>query len=196
MSIFRDRWFCVTCACGHATHYPSSAGTGVAFQSGLRRLRVCVSKPFRESPHVDAASSACFIRRPAADDAGTSERESPAGQGEGLTTPRKQWDVAWVNYVHDQFKDQNSPSDVRRRRLVLSLPDSKNPVQVSKLPMLNPQIAMDYNGRTGKTLVRDLNALLTMGLIFRQRGHVFAKKELILAFLPWRNPEMGKLGAD
>jgi len=41
------------------------------------------------------------------------------GLREQVTTIRhQQFDVAWRNYVHEFFKDQNTPADVRRRHLV------------------------------------------------------------------------------
>jgi Fic family protein len=100
----------------------------------------------------------------------------------------QQWHVAWMNYVHDKFHDKNSPTDVRRRYIMLGLSRSEGAVPISKLSILTPEIAKEYAGKVQRTIARDINALLEMSLIERVRGGVRARKEVILAFLPWRNP--------
>lgn len=98
----------------------------------------------------------------------------------------QQLDLAWRNYVHELFKDKTSKSDVRRRRLVLDLSRAGEPVPRPKLAEVSPRVAAAYAGKTNKTLSRDLNALLVMGLVERDRkgDTVRARKEIILGFLP------------
>lgn len=104
------------------------------------------------------------------------------------TIRNHQWDVAWANYVHEQFHDKNGSSDVRRRHLVLALSSAPIGVAISKITELSPELVREYFGKTGKTLVRDLNALLGMDLIVKEpKGIVRARREKILAFLPWRS---------
>ena len=101
----------------------------------------------------------------------------------------QQWQVAWTNYVHDQFQDAQSASDVRRRHVVMALSAHREGVGQSRVAGLTPEIALEYAGKTAKTLVRDINALLQMGLIVKvSGGKVRANREAILAFLPWRSP--------
>lgn len=121
-------------------------------------------------------------------------RYSVTGLVEGLREQirfirQQQWHVAWINYVHDQFHDKNSSADVRRRHLVLALSEQPEPVAIGKVTDLTPLLAREYAGKTPKTVVRDLNAVITMGLVQRRRGTVRALREKILAFLPWRNQE-------
>ena len=100
-----------------------------------------------------------------------------------------QWDVTWRNYVHERFSGMNSKSDARRKRLVLELSkinDREGGVNVSQLSQLTPKLAADYASKTPKTLSRDLNAVIEMGLVLRQAQKVKANKGLILAFLPAR----------
>jgi Fic family protein len=100
-----------------------------------------------------------------------------------------QWDVAWVNYVHDRFRSRTSESEVRRRHLVLDLSELSEPVPLVKLREISPRIAAAYAKKTLKTLSRDLTALVEMGLIEQSRDGYRAKTEIILAFLPLRrNP--------
>jgi Fic family protein len=111
---------------------------------------------------------------------------------DGLKTQLKvirtqQLDVAWKNYVHDQFKDRASPSDKRRRDLVLDLADQPEAVALSKLTQISPRIAAAYARKNEKTLSRDVSALTDMRLVKKtEDGRYEARKELILAYLPSR----------
>jgi Fic family protein len=98
----------------------------------------------------------------------------------------QQWDVTWENYVHEQFRSRTSPSDVRRRHLLLDLSEHEEPVPASKLRDLSPRVAAAYAKKTPKTLSRDLRALVEMGLLEVARNGWRAKKEIILGFLPLR----------
>lgn len=95
----------------------------------------------------------------------------------------QQWDVAWRNYVHEAFSDKKSPSDVRRRHLVLDLSRVTEPVLFSKLPEVSPRLAAAYARKTTKTLSRDINTLNEMGLLVKDKGGYRARREVILAFL-------------
>lgn len=99
----------------------------------------------------------------------------------------QQWDVAWRNYVHELFRDKNSASDVRRRHLILDLGAHAEIIPLSKLSELTPRLAKAYATKSSKTLQRDLNELDKMGLVERLPDGLKAKRETILAFLPWRN---------
>ncbi|MCL4234172.1 MAG: Fic family protein [Deltaproteobacteria bacterium] len=100
----------------------------------------------------------------------------------------QQWDVAWRSFVHEEFRDRNGKSDVRRRRLVLDLSMENRVVPLAEVPRISVRVAAEYARTSGKTLSRDLNALEQMGLIEKTRLGVRARKETILAFLPFRAP--------
>jgi cell filamentation protein, protein adenylyltransferase len=108
----------------------------------------------------------------------------------------QQWDVIWRNYIHERFRDKQSPSDDRRRRLALAISQVDQPVRKSDVRRLTTRLAEDYAHKTTKTVSRDLNTLQTMNLIskaivrtpkgtFSHIGYV-ANREIILAFLPVR----------
>jgi Fic family protein len=99
----------------------------------------------------------------------------------------QQWDVAWRNYVHEAFQAQNSISQVRQRHLVLDLSGQPDWVEFGKIAELTPRLAKAYAGKTPKTVQRDVNAIVGMGLIERKGRKVKARREVILAFLPLRN---------
>jgi Fic family protein len=96
-----------------------------------------------------------------------------------------QWDIAWQNYVHERFEGAPSEANLRRKRLLLEL-SPRGEVDADAIPDLSAAIARDYASRTAKTLSRDLNALVGMGLLGRHGRKVWAMRESILAFLPVR----------
>jgi len=97
---------------------------------------------------------------------------------------QQQWDVAWENHVHGAFKDNKGPTADRRRWLVLDLSKAGSPIARAAITDLSPRLARAYARKTEKTLTRDLNALLGMGLLTKADEGYVANKTLILAFLP------------
>ena len=90
----------------------------------------------------------------------------------------------WTNFVHDRFKDRDTPADRRKRHLVLDLTAHGAPVPVGKLRELSPRLASAYAAKTSRTLSRDVNELVEMGLIAKQPAGYVARTDVILAFLP------------
>lgn len=103
------------------------------------------------------------------------------------TVRNQQLEIAWVNHVHRMFQGLKGFPHARRRRLVLALSKSEEPVPFNKLTELSAGVAVDYKDRTYRTLLRDVKALQAMNLINRNKdGRWEAKRETILAFLPIR----------
>jgi len=63
----------------------------------------------------------------------------------------------------------------------------REPVAVGKITELTPRLAKTYAGISAKTLQRDLAAVEEMELVERKPEGVRARRELILAFLPWQS---------
>jgi cell filamentation protein, protein adenylyltransferase len=101
---------------------------------------------------------------------------------------KQQFRVIWNDYVHEKFREHNTPADTRRRHLVLDISKRDKAVSISKLRELTPRVAAAYATKGTRTLSRDLKILESMGLINIQRSEVMACRELILAFLPVRGP--------
>jgi Fic family protein len=108
-----------------------------------------------------------------------------------------QLELAWQNYVHEQFKDKETVADERRRKLVIDLSKEDGSVPVNKVRELTKRQAAAYAGKTERTVVRDLRFLEEMGLVeFLDNGKtVRARSEIIKAFLPkrWVRPQKSKL---
>ncbi|MDQ4142676.1 MAG: Fic family protein [Actinomycetota bacterium] len=96
----------------------------------------------------------------------------------------QQWSVTWQNFVHEAFAGKKGPTAQRRRQLVLDLSKMEEPVPKGQLVVMTPALARMYAGTTEKTLTRDLNVLMRMDLITRERGRLRARTERIQAFLP------------
>jgi Fic family protein len=113
----------------------------------------------------------------------TGFRDALAAQIEVVREHQRQ--AAWVNYVHEKFRGLTSPSDIRRRRLVLAFSD-KGEVSRAQIPNISTEIYQLYSGKGAKTLTRDINSLVTMGLAEKTPRGVRVRTELIQAFLPLR----------
>jgi Fic family protein len=98
--------------------------------------------------------------------------------------------------VHEKFRDQSGANTKRQRDLVLELSTASDPVAVGKVGELTPRLAKAYAGISAKTLQRDLATVEELGLIERKPEGVRAKRELILAFLPWRRVNAKPEGAQ
>jgi Fic family protein len=104
---------------------------------------------------------------------------------EQISTIRShQLEIIWHNYVHDCFRGKNTPACVRQQLVMLALPPGWTPVNA--LPRLTTELAVEYHNKTAKTLTRDVNALLAMDLVARDRHAVRPRLELMQAFLPPR----------
>ena len=102
-----------------------------------------------------------------------------------------QWEVVWRDYVYQTFRGQSGPVVHRRRLVALELPRFRT-VETGKLRRMTPEIAELYAGRTSKTLTRDVNELVKMGLIVREGKTLQANGAILSQFLPSRrhDPDM------
>ncbi|HAL49313.1 MAG: Fic family protein [SAR202 cluster bacterium] len=91
---------------------------------------------------------------------------------------------AWENHVNVAFAGSNSAADSRRRHLALDLSSVGRPVAPHELRTLTTRLAAAYAGKTPKTVTRDINALLTMGLAQRNGKRIVSNQRALLAFLP------------
>jgi Fic family protein len=107
------------------------------------------------------------------------------GLREQLETIRsQQFADRWEQYVYQQFGRTNSPARLRQRQLVLELSKFDEPLAKAALRALSPGLAEMYQGKTGKTLTRDVNAIVDMGLVRHEPNGYAANKHVIEAFLP------------
>ena len=97
-----------------------------------------------------------------------------------------QWQVAWRHFVHEQFRTARNAPDRRRRTLALALSSLTDTVALDDLPNLGVAVARAYASLSRRTLIRDVQALVQLGLL-RQHGNALrVNRGLVQAFLPWR----------
>ncbi|MFI6332956.1 Fic family protein [Micromonospora chersina] len=99
---------------------------------------------------------------------------------------QEQMRVTWENFVHQSIHS-DSPAKRRQKAVVLDLTEQPTPVPTSKIPELTPRLAAEYATKGEKTLSRDVNVLVKMGLVKRVRGGLLANTDIIRAFLPERS---------
>ncbi len=94
-----------------------------------------------------------------------------------------QMGLAWEHFVFDTFRrEKQTPAARRRREVVLSLSQAEAPVKKRDVPTLAPKVAQMYAGKTTKTLTRDLNWLVDVGLVERTTDGYRARTERMKAF--------------
>jgi Fic family protein len=96
----------------------------------------------------------------------------------------QQFGDRWEQYVYQQFGRANTAARVRQRQLVLEMSKVDEPLTKAQLPRLSTGLVEMYHGKTDKTLSRDVNAILKMGLVRNQRNGYVPNKRVIEAFLP------------
>jgi len=114
-------------------------------------------------------------------------------RGQIGTIREQQIDVTWRNYVYERFQEKKGAHEERQRRLVLALGQVSSFVPISKVKELTPRIATDYAAKSDKTLQRDLAEMESAELIERREVEVRARRELVLAFRPWRKEDKDML---
>ena len=83
-------------------------------------------------------------------------------------------------------RTRTSPAMRRRREVTLALGRAPGPVRKRSIPDLNPALARLYAEKTGKTLTRDMNWLVSRNFLERGDGGYRARVESMLAFRPPR----------
>ena len=99
------------------------------------------------------------------------------------TIRAQQFGDRWEQYVYQQFGRATTPARLRQRQLVLEMSKVREVITRAELPTLSRGLLEMYGAKTGKTLTRDINAVMKMGLIRREGGGYVPNKGVIEAFL-------------
>jgi hypothetical protein len=102
----------------------------------------------------------------------------------------QQFEDRWEQYVYETFGELKTNADRRRLRLVLDLTAhyqaTLEGATKDELRRLTPALTDAYVGKTVKTLSRDLNAVLAMGLLEEDEQGYVPRDWVILTFRPDR----------
>lgn len=94
-------------------------------------------------------------------------------------------EIVWRDYVHDRFRDfEETAKYVRLRKIAMDLAQHKEPVPKTRFRKLSARVEAAYDGRTIKTVSRDVKELTRLGLIRRTGNGYVAAIEQLNAFLP------------
>lgn len=118
------------------------------------------------------------------------------GLREQIETIRvQQLSVSWADYAQEILrKKKRGGTKDRQTQLVLDLARKYEPVPMDKIREISPKVAESYAGKTRKTIVRDLNELMTAGLITFEPGVGYRVSiEAIFAFLPAKRHQKEKV---
>lgn len=92
----------------------------------------------------------------------------------------QQYADRWEQFIYQRFGGAQSATKHRQLRLALAISGQNEPVARSRIAALTPELAQAYATKTAKTVTRDLNALIRMGLIRREGSRFVAAREQIV----------------
>ena len=83
-----------------------------------------------------------------------------------------QLQVIWHDFIHSSFPKNLRQVEQRRKRLILDMSDHvlEKPVKIGELRELTPAIALAYQGKTDRTIQRDIDTLIDKGLLSRNEN--------------------------
>lgn len=97
----------------------------------------------------------------------------------------QQLTVHWINHVHNTFKGKRRVEDERKKDLVLDMALNKNiPVPMENIKYISPRITEKYAKLSEKTLQRDVEQLMQMGLIIKSGKEYMCNWEILKPLLP------------
>lgn len=120
------------------------------------------------------------------------------GLGEQISKIREQIiDVSWENYIYEIYRDKDTKAQRRRRRLILDISKSTNPLKLKDLNQISPKIAEQYAKKSFRTVRNDFEELFKLDLISLQEdGRFKANRSKILAFLPFKKTASSRKKGD
>ena len=129
-----------------------------------------------------------------------------AGFVRGLTEQldwvyERQFRLTWDEYVLTNVTGRDAAMRERRKQVASELLFRSAPVTRDQIPELSPALARTYARTTPRTLARDLEELVSIGLLRESAGGYEANSAVLVALLPTRvsgssepaNPIMSRL---
>jgi Fic family protein len=87
--------------------------------------------------------------------------------------------AVWRDYVNSALEGRSKPGHERRKQLLMALSDLSGPASVAGVLASRPDLAETYANLSSKTLTRDINSLIALGLAKREDGGVRACTDVI-----------------
>ena len=99
-----------------------------------------------------------------------------------------QIETIWHDVIHAEFRKRYAENltrtQQRRKRLVLDLTDHRfeDPVRKGDIPDITAALARAYRDKTERTIQRDLNALVDMGLLKKDENGYKPNTDILMVF--------------
>lgn len=94
--------------------------------------------------------------------------------------------ITWRNFIYDSFKDRTGLANERKRKLVLDMSEKFTMISFKEIRHISPRIAEFYAVKKDRTIRRDLDDLISMGLIKKEKSGFIVNQDKMKAFLPLR----------
>lgn len=96
----------------------------------------------------------------------------------------------WHDFIHVSFPKKSTDAQQRRKRLVLDLTEFRfgQSVKISEMREISAAVALAYNGKTDRTIRRDLNELVKMKLLERDAEGYSPNTDILFAFFAMSRP--------
>ena len=96
----------------------------------------------------------------------------------------KQLHVIWINYIYSKFSGKLTPSEYRKRELLLEISEFKSSMSREELRLkLSIKLLELYKDKSNNTYNRDIKVLLKNNFIKEGSGKIFANKGQLHGFL-------------
>jgi Fic family protein len=92
------------------------------------------------------------------------------------TIQQSQFKLTWIKLIYDRFAEKKyTKRNVfrRQRMLALSFP-TNTPVTLTEVPLINPEVAREYANLSGRTVRRDIDVLIELGILNEHDDQFFA----------------------
>ncbi len=81
--------------------------------------------------------------------------------------------ILWERHIHNIFKDHKRETERRRRELAFDIStryfEDQEAVDPNAIKILSPRLVRSYYGKSERTITRDVNELIQLGLVVRGR---------------------------
>lgn len=97
------------------------------------------------------------------------------------TIQQSQHEITWSKFIYDRFAEKKYVKRSvfnRQRKLALSFPTDKA-LTLTEVPLLNAEVAREYATLSERTVRRDIEALIELGIVASGGGKFFANTEIL-----------------
>lgn len=105
------------------------------------------------------------------------------------TIQQSQFEITWIKLIYDRFAEKKYVKRNvfrRQRKLALSFPVDR-PITLAEVPLINPEIAREYANLSERTIKRDIDVLIELGIVVDAQGKFLANTSAMRAQVAQRS---------